>query len=89
MVFLQPIVLTEVEGGTLVTDAGNLGGGAVGVHAGGGGQMGIGSSQDSVCGCVATATIIVGPDNQIIKSPRRIKIKGILSKIHAAISPRY
>jgi hypothetical protein len=87
VVFLQPIVLTEVEGGTLVTDAGNLGGGALGVHAGGGGQLGIGSSQESICGC-ATAATMIGPDSQIMKSPRRIKIKGMLSKIHAAISPR-
>jgi len=29
------MVLIEVAGGTLVTDVGNVGGGAVGVHAGG------------------------------------------------------
>ena len=87
MVFLQPMVLIEVEGGTFLTDAGNVGGGARGVHAGGVGsiQMGFFSSQDSVC---CTSATIVGPANQIMKSPRRIKIKGMLSKIHAAVSPR-
>jgi hypothetical protein len=48
-------------------------------------QMGFFSSQDSVC---CTSATIVGPANQIMKSPRRIKIKGMLSKIHAAVSPR-
>ena len=86
MVFLQPMVLIEVEGGTFLTDAGNVGGGALGVHAGGGGstQLGSLSSHDSVC---CTAATMVGPDNQIIKSPRRIKRNGILSKIQAAMSP--
>jgi hypothetical protein len=91
VVLLQPNLLIEVAGGTLVIDAGNLGGGAVGVQViftgyGFCTQLGLVSLQDS-SRSAGTATF-VGPDNQIMKSPRRIKIKGTLSKIHAAVSPR-
>lgn len=86
---LQPIVLTEVEGGTLVTDAGSVGeytvlhvifvgsGLGVGLHS---------SSHESVCiGTVMTT----GVDNHIKKRPSKMKINGILRRIHAAVSPRY
>jgi len=87
VVFLQPIVLIELAGGTLVTDVGNVGGGAVGVQAGGiGWQAGSVSWHESACCAVAAATM-TGPDHQMRKSPRRIKIRGMLSKIHAAASP--
>jgi hypothetical protein len=49
-------------------------------------QLGLVSLQES-SRSAGTATL-VGPDNQIMKSPKRIKIKGTLSKIHAAVSPK-
>jgi len=88
-VLLQPIVLTEVEGGTLVTDAGSVGeytllhvifvgsGLGVGLHS---------SSHESFSTSALTTT---GTDHHIKKRPSKIKTNGILRITHAAVSPRY